>query len=156
MNRYSLSCRSTTPTCWSQAQVMGRQCQRGAVWVQMGGFKWPCSWPITGCTRSLYSRMSLLPPGVYKLPHSWATRLGTGNEIVTICKHFFISLVPRLFGTRNVHAWRACYIFSRDHYVIKIGPEFFEQRGNVLRIIQPALHSTLGVYDIRTPIATYV
>ena len=58
------------------------------------------------------------------------------------------SLVPRLSGTRNIHAWRAWYIFSRDHDVIKIGPEFLEQKGNVLRVIQPALCSTLGVYDV--------
>ena len=43
-----------------------------------------------------------------------------------------------------------------DHDVIKIGPEFLEQKGNVLRVIQPALRSTLGVYDIRSPIAIYV
>ena len=50
----------------------------------------------------------------------------------------------------------AWYIFSHDHDVIKIGPEILEQKGNVLHVIQPALHSTLGVYDIRSPIAIYV
>ena len=44
-------------------------------------------------------------------------------------------------------------IFS---HVIKIGSEFSEQKGNVLRVIQPALRSTLGVYDVRPPIAIYV
>ena len=63
------------------------------------------------------------------------------------------NLVPRLSGTRNVHAWTAWYIFSRDHDVIKIGPKFLERKGNALRVIQLALRSTLGVYDIRTPIA---
>ena len=67
-----------------------------------------------------------------------------------------VSLIPRLSGTRNVHAWRAWYIFSRDHDVIKIGPEILEQKGNVLRVIQPTLRSMLGVYDIRSPIAIYV
>ena len=52
--------------------------------------------------------------------------------------------------------WRAWYIFSRDHDVIKIGPEFLEQKGNVLRVIQPALRSTLGVYDIRPLIVIYM
>ena len=50
----------------------------------------------------------------------------------------------------------AWYIFSRDHDVIKIGPEVLEQKGNVLCVIQPALRLTLGVYDIRSPIAIYV
>ena len=44
-------------------------------------------------------------------------------------------------------------IFS---YVIKIGPEFSEQKGNVLRVIQPALRSMLGVYDICPPIVIYM
>ena len=66
------------------------------------------------------------------------------------------SLIPRLSGTRNVHALRAWYIFSRDHDIIKIGPEFLEQKGNVLRVIQPTLRSTLGVYDIRPLIVIYV
>ena len=48
------------------------------------------------------------------------------------------------------------YIFSRDHDVIKIGPEFLELKGNILRIIQPALRSTLGVNDIRPPIVIYM
>ena len=50
-----------------------------------------------------------------------------------------------------VHAWRAWYIFSRDHDVIEIGPEFL---GNVLCVIQQNLRSTLGVCDTRSPIAT--
>ena len=41
-------------------------------------------------------------------------------------------------------------------HVIKIGPEFLEQKGNVLSVIQPALRSTLGVYDIRPPIVIYM
>ena len=77
------------------------------------------------------------------------------TEIVwgTLCED---SLVPRLSGTQNIHAWRAWYIFSRDHDVIKIGPELLEQIANVLRVIQPALRLTLGVYDICSPIAIYV
>ena len=59
-------------------------------------------------------------------------------------------------SSRNVHAWRAWYPFSRDHDVIKIGPEYLEQKGNVLRVIQPTLRSMLGVYDICPPIAIYV
>ena len=46
--------------------------------------------------------------------------------------------------------------FSRDHDVIEIGTEFLEQKGNVLRVIQPALRSTLGVYDIRPPVVIYM
>ena len=54
------------------------------------------------------------------------------------------------------YAWRAWYLFSRDHDVIEIGPEFLEQKGNVLHIIQPTLRSMLDMYDIRSPIARYV
>ena len=52
--------------------------------------------------------------------------------------------------------WRVWYLFARDHDVIKIGSEFLEQKGNVLRVIQPTLRSTLGVYDIRPLIVIYV
>ena len=49
---------------------------------------------------------------------------------------------------RIVHAWRAWYIFSRDHDVTKLGPGFLEQKGNLLLVIQSTLRSTLGVYDV--------
>ena len=51
-------------------------------------------------------------------------------------------------GMWNVHAWRAWYLFSCDHDIFEIGPEVF---GSVLRVIQPTLRSTLGVYDIHPP-----
>ena len=63
------------------------------------------------------------------------------------------NLIPRLLGTQSVHVWRAWYPFSRDHDVVVIGPEFLEQKGNV---IQQTLRSMLSVYDIRSLIAIYV
>ena len=36
-------------------------------------------------------------------------------------------------------------IFLRKHDVIKIGPE---QKGNILRVVQPTMSTALGVYDI--------
>ena len=47
-----------------------------------------------------------------------------------------------------VYMGRAWYLLSREHDVIEIGPEFSEQKGNVLRIVQPTMRPTLGVYDI--------
>ena len=43
--------------------------------------------------------------------------------------------------------------FLRKHDVIKIGPE---QKDNILRVVQATMSSTLGVYDIRPPIARYM
>ena len=43
--------------------------------------------------------------------------------------------------------------FLRKHDVIKIRPE---QKGNILRVVQPTMSSTLGVYDIQRPIARYM
>ena len=43
--------------------------------------------------------------------------------------------------------------FLCKHDIIKIGPE---QKGNILRVVQPTMSSTLGVYDIRPPIARYM
>ena len=84
-----------------------------------------------------------------------------GNETLVILTHrtpapWEASLVPRLPGMQNVHTWRAWYLFSHDHDIIEIGPEFLEQKGNVLHVIPPTLHSTLCVYDTRPPIAKYV
>ena len=63
------------------------------------------------------------------------------------------NLVPRLLGMQSVHVWRARYPFSCDHDVVVIGPEFLEQKGNV---IQQTLRSMLSVYDIRSLIAICV
>ena len=52
-----------------------------------------------------------------------------------------------------VYAGRACHLFSSDHDVMKIGPEFFEQKGNILHVVQPTILSTHIVYDIRPSIA---
>ena len=86
--------------------------------------------------------------------HTLDQILSAQNVLSQVYK--WASFIPRLSGMRNVHVWRAWYIFSRDHYVIKIGPEFLEQKGNILRVIQPTLHPTLGIYNIRLLIAIYV
>ena len=36
-------------------------------------------------------------------------------------------------------------------YIIKVGPQFLEQKGNVFCIVPPTMLSMLGVYDIRHP-----
>ena len=36
-------------------------------------------------------------------------------------------------------------------YIIKIGPQFLEKKGNVFCIVPPTMLSMLGVYDIRHP-----
>ena len=45
------------------------------------------------------------------------------------------------------------YLFLHEHDVIEKGPEFLEQKDHV---VQPTMHSTLGVYDICRPIGRYV
>ena len=37
-------------------------------------------------------------------------------------------------GREDVYTGTAWYLFSCDHDVIKIGPEFLEQKGNVLHV----------------------
>ena len=106
---------------------------------------------VTVATKDAIS--DFVPMRTYSLvPRPDTTIIGLGTRLV---HERVSSLVPRLSGTRIVHAWRAWYIFSRDHDVTKLGPEFLEQKGNLLLIIQPTLRSTLGVYDIRSPIARY-
>ena len=43
--------------------------------------------------------------------------------------------------------------FLCKHDVIKIE---LKQKGDVLRFVQPTMHSTLGVYDIQPPIIRYM
>ena len=47
---------------------------------------------------------------------------------------------------KHVYARRAGYLSSRG--VIEIGPELLKQKGNVVCVVQPTIHSTLGVCDI--------
>ena len=42
----------------------------------------------------------------------------------------------------EMHAWRVWYLFSRENDVIKKGPEFLEQQGNVLHTVQPTIHGS--------------
>ena len=65
------------------------------------------------------------------------------------------SLIPRLpcSGTQMCICEESLVSFLCEHDVIKVGPE---QKGNILRGVQPTMHSTLGVCDIWPPIARYV
>ena len=67
-------------------------------------------------------------------------------------RHSYIASFPDS-PEREINTRGEPGIFS---HVIKIGPEFLEQKGNVLSVIQLALRSTLGVYDIRSPIVIYM
>ena len=70
------------------------------------------------------------------------------------------SLVPRprpaFRRLQYGKAWRAWYLFSREHDVIGKWRKISEQTGCVSRISQLTTRSTLGVYDNRPPIARYV
>ena len=43
-----------------------------------------------------------------------------------------------------------CIFVSHDHG-ITVGPEFLEQKGNILHVVQLTMRSKLSVYDIRPP-----
>ena len=72
----------------------------------------------------------------------------------------FTSLVPRprpaFCRLQYGKAWRAWYLFSREHDVIGKWRKFPEQTGCVSSIVQPTTHSTLDVYDNRPPLARYL
>ena len=84
-------------------------------------------------------------------------------RIVTVCLigfAGFLSLVPRprpaFRRLQYGKAWRAWYLFSREHDVIGKWQKFSEQTGCVSSIVQPTTRSTLGVYDNHPPLARYV
>ena len=70
------------------------------------------------------------------------------------------SLVPRprpaFRRLQYGKAWRAWYLFSREHDVIGKWRKVSEQTGCVSHISQLTTRSTLGVYDNRPLIARYV
>ena len=92
--------------------------------------------------------MNLLTNAIMNIVFSLVPRLSPKNRERRQVIASFPGSPEREINTRGEPG-----IFS---HVIKIGPEFLEQKGNVLRVIQPTLRSTLGVYDIRSPIARYV
>ena len=53
-------------------------------------------------------------------------------------------------------AWRAWYLFSREHDVIGKWEKFSEQTGCISHISQLTTRSTLGIYDNRPPLARYM
>ena len=89
---------------------------------------------------------------------------GSGSAITYVqgflhaCSH---SLIPRLplSGTqicvhRECSAW---YLFSCEHNIIKIGPQFLEQKTAFCVLFnQLSVQCSVHVYDIRLPIARYV
>ena len=63
------------------------------------------------------------------------------------------SLVPRLSRNANCTRMESLVSFLRKHDVIKIG---LKQKGNGLRVVQPTMRLTFGVYDIHSPITRYM
>ena len=64
-----------------------------------------------------------------------------------------LSLIPRLPRNANMY-WRESMVsFLHKYDVIEIG---LKQKGNILHVVQPTMHSTFGVYDIQLPIARYM
>ena len=67
-------------------------------------------------------------------------------------KIFFPSLVPRLSWNANIYRTESLVSFVRKHDVSKIG----QNRKATFACCSTNYASTLGVYDIRRPIARYV
>jgi len=60
------------------------------------------------------------------------------------------SLVPRLPQNTNMYHGESLVSFLPKHDIMEIG---LKHKGNIL-CVQPTMHSTLGVYGIRPPIAS--
>ena len=59
----------------------------------------------------------------------------------------------KLSWNANMYRAESLVSFLRKDDVITIGPK---QKGNILYVVQQTKSSTLGVYDIRSPIASYM
>ena len=82
--------------------------------------------PVNNYVPELFTSQALDAPHVWYVLNSVCTHL---NEMLSLEN---LSLVPRFSGTRNVHTWRAWYLFYVS-IIIKIG---LKEKGNVLRIVQ--------------------
>ena len=71
----------------------------------------------------------------------------------SLVPQLLISLVPRLSQNANMYHKESLVSFLRMHDVIEM---VLKQKGNVLCIVQPTMHSTLGVYDIQPLITRYM
>ena len=63
-----------------------------------------------------------------------------GNEAISTS-----SFVPRVSQNANMYRWESLVSFFHKHDVIQM---VLKQKGNILCVVQPTMHSTLGVYDI--------
>ena len=73
---------------------------------------------------------------------------GTEHAQTMCTRLFFLCPRTRAWLSRNANMYRgeSLVSFLRKHDVIKIG---LKQKGNILCVFQPAVHSTLCVYDIQ-------
>ena len=69
-----------------------------------------------------------------------------GNEAISTS-----SFVPRVSQNANMYRWESLVSFFHD--VIQM---VLKQKGNILCVVQPTMHSTLGVYDIQPVITRYM
>ena len=124
-------------------------------------------WSVTGTIHHIKTH-------VYSYPPSQALSQFSGQGLRTRLVYSFIlsqetqqgspylelSLVPRprpaFRCLQYGKAWRAWYLFSREHDVIGKWQKFSEQTGCVSRIVQLTTRSTLSVYDNHPPLARYV
>ena len=93
---------------------------------------------------------SHLIPMPLPLPHSHAT---ASTSFPYHCLYLTPNLVPRLSRNANCTRVESLVSFLRKHDIIKIG---LKQKGNVLRVVQPTMHSTFGEYDIQPPITRFM
>ena len=78
-----------------------------------------------------------------------------GNEVMAVsCRVNLASFPGSSAPERELYTrGEPGIFFLRKHDIIKIG---LKQKGNVLRIVQRTMRSTLSVYDIQLPITRYM
>ena len=85
-----------------------------------------------------HSFVSLMPTPTLFIVFSFLLRIveGIGTAMYSTAS---FTLLTQLYSER-----KGAIVVS-DHDVIEIGPEFLEQKVNVLCVVQPTMHSTLSV-----------
>ena len=109
-----------------------------------------------GCSFSMVAKMSILNY-LIRLSNSCKC-MGVNGEALLEARHYICPMhaaIPPFPGSplwninMCMHAGRAWYLFSREHNVIKIGPEFLEQKTFCVLFNQLCVECLVHVYDIQ-------
>ena len=78
------------------------------------------------------------------LHHQTSLRAGAHTHFIDVSMIYVSTMCLASFPGSSTQIGRAWYVFSREHDIMEKDQSFLEQKGSILHIVQPTLHSMLG------------